>query len=610
LAVLFHDFAVYPDFGKEGNMRATVQFIHPDRKFAILTKLLDIIQAIGNLRQHILTHGILLEKLSTGDVETLKKALSKLDYSSYTATASSLRLLIADGELHNLFGLVIPIPGRRNDFAGIFWERGFTLENLKPNQANDLKQRLETIATVSINPDIPQPRIYTVSGQVSKADGAPLSTVGFTVRLFDALPANNFVPCGNPAALQINGAYRIDYVWQSDGRKGPDLLVRVVDPQGNIVAEAGKASAAMQEFIEITAADFAPRTYTLTGTVRNHGTGAPLSNSYVEAVFRINTQQLIRSGTTNGKGIVLFPVDESFFSRGKGVEVLFQLYRDDQTLTPLATDTIIANLLPGDQEVEILVTLPESDGERCVVRGIVRHVDGAPLSGVIVRAFDRDMRAKTLLGQTVADTAGVYEIPYNTGQFRQAEKKQADLFIRVFEFQEKGEGGGEEWEEEELEGDEIAVSDIVFYAAQEQTIDLEIESEKFRGPSEYERYLAELEPLIEGVPIQELTNEDLLFLNGKTGIPLEQLDYLRLDAQLAFQHTLAPAVCYGLFRQGLPADLLKLSNEKSSHLEEALHASLAHNIIPAALSMQADQVIEQLLFVAGSRAFEWDADAG
>ncbi|SCY09136.1 hypothetical protein SAMN05216420_102262 [Nitrosospira sp. Nl5] len=588
-------------------MRATVQFIHPDRKFAILTKLLDIIQAIGNLRQHILTHGILLEKLSTSDVETLKKALTKLDYSSYTVTASSLRLLIADGELHNLFGLVIPIPGRRNDFAGIFWERGFTLENLKPNQANDLRQRLETIATVGISPDIPQPRIYTVSGQVSKADGVPLSTVGFTVRLFDALPANNFVPCGNPAALQINGAYRIDYVWQSDGRKGPDLLVRVVDPQGNIVAEGGKASAAMQEFIEITAEDFAPRTYTLTGTVRNHGTGAPLPNSYVEAVFRINTQQLIRSGTTNSKGVVLFPVDESFFSRGQGVEVLFQLYRDDQALAPLVTDTIIANLLPGDQEVEILVTLPEPDGERCVVRGAIRHVDGTPLSNVIVRAFDRDMRAETLLGQTIADTAGAYEISYHTGQFRQPEKAQADLFIRVFEPRK----GSEEREgEEELEGGEIAVSDIVFNAAQEQTIDLEIESEKFRGPSEYERYLAKLEPLVESVPVHELINEDLDFLNGKTGIPLEQLDYLRLDAQWAFQHALAPAACYGLFRQGLPTDLLQLSNERSSHLEEALQASLSHNIVPAALATQADQVIEQLLFVTGSRVFELDADAG
>ena len=583
-------------------MRATIQFIQPDKKLAILTKLLDIIQGIGNLRQHILAHGILLEKLSTSEVEALKKALIKLDYSSYTTTVSSLRLLIADGELHSLFGLVIPIPGRQNDFAGIFWERGFTLENLKPNQANDLRQRLETIATVSINPDIPQAHFYTINGQINKADGTPLSTVGFTVRIFDAPSANNLIPRGNPVALQTDGTYRIDYVWQSDGRKGPDLLVRVFDPQGNIIAEAGKSPAAMHEFVEVTVEDFTPGSYTLTGTVKNHATGAPLPNLHVEAVFQINKQQLIRSGTTNSKGIVFLPVDESFFSTGQSVKVLFQLYRDDQVLT---ADTSIASLQPGNQGVEILVTVPEPAGEWCIVRGAIHHANGAPLPGVIVRAFDRDMRAETLLGQMIAGAGGLYEIAYSTGQFRRAEKAQADLFIRVFEpqWKEEEEGVGER------ESGEIDVSDIVFNAPQQQTIDLEVESEKFRGPSEYERYLAELEPLMENVPVHELTDEDLHFLNGKTDIPFEQLNYLRLDAQWSFQYALAPTVAYGFFRQGLPADLRRLSAEKPSRLQEALKVSLVHNIIPLAVAMQIDQVIEQLPSLAGPTAFELDVRA-
>lgn len=582
-------------------MRATIQFIQPDKKFAILTKLLDIIQGIGNLRQHILAHGILLEKLNTSEVEALKKALTKLDYSSYTATASSLRLLIIDGELHNLFGLVIPIPGRQNDFAGLFWERGFTLENLKPNQANDLRQRLEAIATVSINPDIPQAHIYTVSGQVNKTDRTPFSTVGFAVRIFDAPSPDNLIPRGNPVALQTDGTYRIDYVWQSDGRKGPDLLVRVFDPQGDVIAEAGKSSAAMQEFMEIMVGDFTPRIFILTGTVKNHATGAPLPDLQVDALFRIDKQQLIRSGTTNGKGMVVLPVDESFFCTGKNVEVLFQLYRDDQALT---ADTFIANLLPGNQEVEILVTLPEPAGERCTVRGTIRHVNGAPLPGVIVRAFDRDMRAETLLGQVIAGKGGLYEIAYSTGQFRRVDKAQADLFIRVFEPREKGEN-----EDEKGEGGEIAVSDIVFDAPPQQTIDLEIESEKFRGPSEYERYLDELESLTEGVPIHELTDEDLHFLNGKTNIPFEQLNYLRLDAQWSSRYMLTPAVSYGFFRQGLPADLRRLSVEKPLRLRDALKVSLAHNIIPAMATMRVDQVVERLLSLAGSITFELDARA-
>ncbi|MDN5936929.1 MAG: hypothetical protein L0H75_12300, partial [Nitrosospira sp.] len=404
----------------------------------------------------------------------------------------------------------------------------------------------------------------------------------------------------NPVALQTDGTYRIDYVWQSDGRKGPDLLVRVADPEGNVIAEAIKPSAAMQEFVEITVEEFAPKTYTLTGTVKNHATGARLPDLRVEALFQINNRRLARSGMTDSTGIVLFPVDESFFSTTHAVEVFFRLYREDQALTNLTTDTIIANLPPGDQEVEILVTVPEPAGELCIVRGVIRHVDGAPLSGVIVRVFDRDMRAETLLGQVIADTGGFYEITYNTGLFRRVEKAQADLFIRAFE--PDGKGTGEE-------GAEIAVSDILFNASPQQTIDLQVESEKFRGPSEYERYLAELEPLIESVSAHELTNEDLRFLNGKTGIPFEQLNYLHLDAQWSFQYTLPPAVSYGLFRQGLPANLRRLSTEKPSRLREALQASLTHNIIPAAAAAQIDQVVEGLLYLGGSAAFELDAGA-
>jgi hypothetical protein len=575
-------------------MRAAIQFIHPDRKLAILTKLLGIIQGIGSLRQHILAHGVLLDKLNKNDLEILKKALIKLGYSSYIATDSSIRLLIANGELRSLFGLVMPIGRRQNDFAEIFWERGFTIENLPPHQAEDLRKRLETIATVVIAPDIPQPYIHTVSGQVSQADGTPISTVGFTARAFDALSPTNLVPRGNTVALQINGNYRIDFAWQSDGRKGPNLLVHVFDPQGNVVAEGRKTAAATQEFLDITVHHFAPETYTLTITVKNYATDASLPGVQVDAIFQISGQQLIRSGTTDADGVTLIPVDESFFGAGHAVEVLFQVHQDDQALD---TDTFIENLLPGNQEVEILVTVPKLGGELRIVRGAVRQTDGFPLPEVIVRAFDRDIRTETLLGQAIADTQGFYEIAYTTGQLRRPEKVRADLIIRAFEPEGKG------------KGDEIAVSGIIFNVSAQQTVDLEVELEKFRGPSEYERYLAELQPLVESVPIHELTKEDLHFLGGKTGISPKQLNYLRLDAQWSFQRMLLPAVTYGLFRQGLPTDLGRLLMEKPLRLQEALKASLAQNIVPASIAPQIDQVIEQLLSLDDSLGFELELEA-
>jgi hypothetical protein len=477
-------------------MRATIQFVNPHGKFALIAKLLQIVKGITNLRQHILAHGIVLERLSPGELATLQQMLAQEDRFTYLTSDSTIRVRVTDGDLRALLGLglVIPIPRRRNYFADIFWERGFTIEKLDPAQANDLRKQIEAIATVMLAPDIAQTHFCTVSGQVYQTNGVPLDTRGFTVRAFDSLPGGRLVPCGTTAALQASGTYLVDYAWHTDGRKGPDLIIRVFDPQGNVVAEAGKRSAAVQEYLDITA---------------------------------------------TGVGIV---------------------------------------------------------------RGIIHTPDGSPVPNVIVRAFDRNLREEIPLGSTVTDMAGFYEITYSGNvPSRNSKKTRADLIIRAFAIA-SDDGNAMEG------GDEIAASSIMFNAPQLQIIDLEISS--VNDPSEYERHLAELQPLIEGESIKSLSDEDLRFLSGKSGIPFDQLNYLRLDAQWTVQYALDPAVGYGLFRQELPANLHGLLAEKPLRLREALKASLARNIIPGPIGDRTDQVIQQLLSLAHSPVTKPYARAG
>ena len=472
-------------------MRTTIQFSQPDKKLAILQKLFGFVKGIKNLRQHILEQGILLERLSREEIENVQQALAGVHYLRVRVIDSSVRVFVSEGELRALFDLMVPVPRKQNDFSRILWERGFTIEELSQDQAETLRDQLAAIATVTIGADIPQTRIYTVSGQVVQEDGAPLHASGFTVCAFDALSVNTFVRCGGVAALEDSGFYRIDYAWRSNGRKGPDLLVRVFDPKGDIVAETRKNPAAIQEFLDIAV----------------------------------------------------------------------------KTLR--------------------------------IVRGTVRQAGGFPLPHLLVRAFDRDMRSETLLGQATTDAEGTYQITYNsTDQLRMKDK--ADLIVRVFELSDRE---GKEAEEE------IGFSEIIFNAPLQQTIDLEVKSGKFRGPSEYERYVAALKPLIDGEPAHQLTDGDLSFLKGKTGIPLEHLDYLRLDAQWCFHYAVEPAVVYSLLRQGLPANLRHLLAEKPIRLQEALHASLAQNIAPATLADKVDQVIEPLLSLVDSTVFELERRA-
>jgi hypothetical protein len=471
-------------------MRATIQFINPEKKLVLAARLLNIIKGITNLRQHILAHGILLERLSLDDVAALQEMLSREDRFTYLTSESSVRVRVTYGDLRALLGLgfVMPIQRTRNHFADIFWERGFTIEKLQQGQANELRNQIEAIATVTLTADVSQPHFCTVSGQVFQTDGIPLSTRGFTVRAFDSfsagLPAPRLVACGTTASLQANGRYLIDYAWHPDGRKGPNLIVRVFDQQGNVVAEAEKHSAAMQDYLDIRA---------------------------------------------EGLGII---------------------------------------------------------------RGIVHRPDNAPVADVMVRAFDRNLREETLLGSTVTAMDGFYEITYSNARIR-AKKARPDLIIRVFAIA-WGDGNAIET------GDELAVSAIVFNAPHLYALDLEVSSGS--DPSEYERHLAELQPLLEGEPVQLLTDEDLRFLSGKTTIPFDQLNYLRLDAQWTFQYALEPGVAYGLFRQELPTNLRRLLAEKPSRLSEALKASLARGIVPASIGDQANQVIQQLLSLVESPA--------
>ena len=79
----------------------------------------------------------------------------------------------------------------------------------------------------------PQPN-RTVSGKILSTT-TTVSEPGFTVRAFDAISTTNIVPLSNPIPLTAD-SYRIAYTWRStEGRNGPNLLVRVFNPQGAIV---------------------------------------------------------------------------------------------------------------------------------------------------------------------------------------------------------------------------------------------------------------------------------------------------------------------------------------------------------------------------------------
>lgn len=135
-----------------------------------------------------------------------------------------------------------------------------------------------------------------------------------------------------------------------------------------------------------------------------------------------------------------------------------------------------------------------------IVFGKVTEANGEPLSGLLVRAFDRDLRSKELLGEATTKTDGSYQIEYSSDDFKKAEKNHADLTIKVFN---------------EVDTPLQATSErkeIIFNAKQEEEINLIVQETEPVRASEFERLVAMLNPLLDGATFASLTVKEIDFL--------------------------------------------------------------------------------------------------
>ena len=213
---------------------------------------------------------------------------------------------------------------------------------------------------------------------------------------------------------------------------------------------------------------------------------------------------------------------------------------------------------------EVQGTAPDST-KSFVVKGRVVYADGKPLADSLVHAFDKDLRSKEFLGETITDGEGHYEIRYNEEQFSRAEQGSADLIVRAYNH----------------EGLELASSQIVFNAQPEETIDPVVGGEVYRGPSEYDQLVRRLTPLLQGLSFAELTedeeHQDVTFLSGETGEDPLHITFLITAHRLAERTDIAPQIFYGLLRNDLPPNLSALLVQDPGLVRGSLEMAAADN---------------------------------
>ncbi|MBL1098335.1 neuraminidase-like domain-containing protein [Streptomyces coffeae] len=299
----------------------------------------------------------------------------------------------------------------------------------------------------------------------------------------------------------------------------------------------------------------AARSYLITGTITDN-TGSPLPDALVRASGPGQAHQARPLGEahTDTTGRYRIPVEEDAQDPHTHVARLI--------IKVLVEGVEVGQSKPHPKQVpQTLVDLktthqpPQQNARK--VSGVVRDQFGGPLSGVVVQAFDRDLRQEQSLGQKAVDGNGVYEITYSTAQFARAEKDSADLVLTVVKA-----------------GVVLLRSPVHYNAPPDYTVDLALEGAVYAGPSEWEVQTGVLNPLLDGLNPIDLTesgqHQDLSFLVGETGYTALEISIWMMSWRLAdrtrqYGTSLPPEALFAFLRQGEP-----------SIVPESLLAALPH----------------------------------
>jgi len=241
------------------------------------------------------------------------------------------------------------------------------------------------------------------------------------------------------------------------------------------------------------------------------------------------------------------------------------------------------------------------------VRGTVVNPNGRPFAGGLVRAFDRDLRSEQLLGEGRTDGNGRYLIQYKSESFQQAESGGPDLAVKVFD------AAGQALYEPRMD-------ELVFNAPPDAVVDITLQKGDTQVESEFERLLRVLSPLLQGVPIADLQEDqqrqDITFLSRETGIPAATLELFVVAHRMGAIGKIDPAFFYALLRQNtlfkvnlatalqarftitLATDPKPLFYEAvltpPAVLTRDVKAAIAANIVPASLAERLKRILEQL----------------
>jgi hypothetical protein len=177
-----------------------------------------------------------------------------------------------------------------------------------------------------------------------------------------------------------------------------------------------------------------------------------------------------------------------------------------------------------------------------------------PLANLTVQVLDRDMRSEELLGESITNRNGKYEITWQHSQLSGRGKKEADIVIKVLTRKKKT---------LLYESDMDAMR---FNASEREEINITIETAIKPEVMEYDYILKQVTYLAGKGAITDLQeskeHRDITFLSKEAEIPAEKIEHLVVAHRLSEASKINAAFFYALLRKNT---LLKNDFVKSFH---------------------------------------------
>lgn len=234
----------------------------------------------------------------------------------------------------------------------------------------------------------------------------------------------------------------------------------------------------------------------------------------------------------------------------------------------------------GGQPNKDQAQLPVGGKGEGVVYGLVRHVNGRAVEGVVVKAYDFSIQGERELGVSdPTDSEGKYVV-YYPGWMSQVRPL---LFVRV-------ESSGSPTEV-------IGVSGILHRPLQSVRIDVEIEHSAHRGDSEYAMLHKALSPILDGEPVIDLSTLDarrLAALALRSGCEYEKVGAYVTARRLGTQTQVSSEAVYGLLRGGFASNVSRLLGSDPASVVRALEEAANAGVISIPVGQEAEAAASKL----------------